>query len=43
MANEPTLAPRVVLPSAPAQPLPSNVSIVVKESGVPVRIAGSRS
>lgn len=31
-----TPASVVKLPSAPAQPLPSSVSVVIKESGAPV-------
>lgn len=36
MGKEQTPPPRVQLPSPPPQQLPTNISIVVKESGVPL-------
>jgi hypothetical protein len=43
MAEDPTPVPRVQLPAAPTQQLPSNISIVVKESGVPVETRPGQS
>ncbi|WP_426623422.1 hypothetical protein ACPPVW_12385 [Leifsonia sp. McL0607] len=43
MAEDPTPVPRVQLSAAPVQQLPSNISLVVKESGVPVETRPGQS
>lgn len=41
MGKDQNPPPRVSLPSPPQQQVPTNISVVVKESGVPVQTRGN--